>query len=147
MNDSTPTDADLSRILAETRRIAVIGASPDPDRHSHRVIEYMQSNGYRMIPVNPTAAGSRIAGEQVLARLADAAGPIDMVNVFRRPDAIAGVVDDMLPLVDRKAIRFLWLQLGLVDEAAAARARATGVEVVMDRCLKLEYGRLLAHRK
>lgn len=140
------SDADLSRILGQTRTIAMIGASPDPERHSHRVMEYLQANGYRVIPVNPGAAGEAVLGETVVASIADVPAPVEMVDVFRRPDAVPGVVDEVLAVAADKGIRFLWLQLGLGDAAAAARAREAGLEVVMNRCLKIEYGRLVAHR-
>ena len=129
-----------------TRNIAFVGASPNPARHSYRVMTFMQLNGYRIIPVNPKAAGEEILGEPVLASLADAPAPVDMVDVFRRQDAVPAVVDEVIRLRAKKEIRYLWLQLDLYDEAAARRARAVGLEVVMDRCLKIEYGRVLAYR-
>ena len=125
--------------------IAVVGASPKPDRHSYRVMQYMQANGYRVIPVNPVAAGNEILGEAVYASLADVPVQIDMVDVFRRPEAIPATVDEVLAVRESKGIRSLWLQLGLYDEAAARRARDADLAVIMDRCLKVEFGRLLSH--
>jgi len=142
----TYDDEDIVRILTGTRTIAMVGASTDPSRHSHRVMEYMLSNGYRVIPVNPAAAGQLLHGETVVAGLADIDVPFELVDVFRRQDAIPGVVDELLPLVESRGVRTLWLQLDLYDEESAARARAAGLEVVMDRCLKIEFGRLLTHR-
>ena len=145
MARETYDDADILELLSGTRTIAVVGASPDPSRHSHRVLRYMKQAGFRMLPINPLAAGQEIAGEPVLASLADMPAPVDLVNVFRRQDAIPSVVADVLASATPKRIRALWLQLDLYDEDAARRAREAGLEVVMDRCLKVEYGRLLAH--
>ena len=146
MTRETYDDAEIVGILHATRTIAVVGASTNPARHSHRVMHFMQLNGYRTIPVNPMAAGGQIHGETVYASLADVPDPIDMVDVFRRQEAIPQVVDEVIAARAEKQIRFLWLQLDLYDEAAAGKARAAGLTVVMDRCLKIEYGRLLAHR-
>ena len=140
MSDSH-TDAALRRILETTRTIAMVGASPNPDRDSYRVMRYLQQQGYRVIPVNPTVDDASILGEPVVGRLADIEGGVDLVDVFRRADAVAGVVDEVLALASRPAT--LWLQLGVVDEQAAARARDAGLEVVMDRCIKVEHGRLV----
>lgn len=138
-------DADLRRFLQATKTIAIVGASPDPDRHSHRVMRYMQHSGFRVLPVNPVAAGRQILGEPVYESLATAPGPFELVDVFRRADAIPALVDEVIDLRQRKGIRFLWLQLGLYDEDAAGRARAAGLDVIMDRCLKIEFGRVLSH--
>lgn len=145
MSDQPIDDELLTRILQETRTIALIGASPRPDRHSHRVMRYMQQKGYRVFPVNPATDEETILGERVCAGLADVPAPIDTVNVFRRPDAVPDLVDEVLALREEKGIRFLWMQLGVVHDGAAARAREAGLEVVMDRCLKIEFGRLLSH--
>jgi len=142
----TYDDEDIVRILTHTRTIAIVGASMNPSRHSHRVTEYMLSNGYRVIPVNPSAAGQTLLGATVVASLADIDVPFELVDVFRRPDAIPGVVDDLLPVAESRGVRCLWLQLDLYDEESAARARAAGLEVVMDRCLKVEFGRVLTRR-
>ena len=141
----TYSDQELTDILQSTRTIAIVGASPKPDRHSHRVMQFMQTNGYRTIPVNPAAAGSAIFGETVYASLADIPEPFDMVDVFRKKEAIPSVVDEVLAAREAKGIRTLWLQLGLYDEAAARRARDAGLTVIMDRCLKVEFGRLRSH--
>jgi predicted CoA-binding protein len=131
-------DADLSALLGRVRTIAVVGASPRPERPSHRVMAYLQRRGYRTIPVNPFAAGSMILGERCYARLADIAEPVDMVDVFRRSSAAGGVVDEAIA-VGAKAI---WMQLGVRDDAAAARAEAHGLKVVMNRCPAIEIPRL-----
>lgn len=146
MNRETYHDGDIVRILRATRTIAIIGASPDPMRHSHRVLAYMRHQGFTVYPVNPAVAGREIFGVTAVGSLADIPAPIDMVDVFRRQDAIPGVVDEVVSLRREKNIRFLWLQLDLYDAAAARKAREVGIEVVMDRCLKIEHGRLMSHR-
>lgn len=132
-------------MLRNTRTIAMIGASPNPRRDSYRVMRYMQLNGYRVIPVNPTIAGTLLLGETVASSLSAVTEPVDLVNVFRRPDAIPGIVDELLAFDSERRPRYLWLQIGVVHEEAAERARRAGVEVVMDRCIKIEFGRLLSH--
>lgn len=138
------TDEVIRRVLTETRTIAVVGASPNPARTSHRIMAFLQDIGYRALPVNPMAAGETILGETCRGSLAEIDEPIDMVDVFRRADALAGVVDDVLALETLPKV--LWTQLDVVDEAAAARAEAAGLTVVMDRCPKIEYPRLFRDR-
>lgn len=138
-------DEHIVRILHDTKTIAVVGASPKPNRYSHRVMEFMQRSGFRVIPVNPICAGDDILGEQVYASLDEVPAPFEMVDVFRRMDAVPAVVDDVIRLAADKGIHHLWLQVGLYDAELAGRARGAGLNVVMDRCVKIEYGRLLAH--
>jgi predicted CoA-binding protein len=133
-------DRFFRAILGSVKTIAMVGATPNPARPAYLVMKYLLSKGYRVIPVNPGHAGAEILGQKTYARLADIPEPIDMVDIFRRADAIPGVVEEALAL-DQKP-RVVWMQLGLRDEAAAARAEAAGVTVVMDRCPKIEYGRL-----
>jgi len=128
----------LHDILTSVRTIAVVGASPRRERPSHRVMAYLQRRGYRTIPVNPNAAGSTINGETVYAKLAEVPEPIDMVDVFRRTE-MAGVVVDEAIVVGAKIV---WLQLGVRDDDAAARAEAHGLKVVMNRCPAIEIPRL-----
>ena len=135
-------DDFLRRVLAGARTIAVVGASSKPMRASHRVIAYLQSRGYRTIPVNPYEVGRKIHGEKVYPGLADVPPPVDLVDVFRRSGAVGGVVADVLAAKDRLAVRAIWMQLGVRDDAAAGRAAAAGLAVVMDRCPMIEYPRL-----
>ncbi len=146
MSRESYDDDDIVDVLNETRSIAVVGASPNPARYSHRVMHFMQSCDYRVLPVNPFAAGREILGERVYADLGEVPGPFEMVNVFRRAEAISEVADQVLLHAPEKGIRFLWLQLELYNETVARNARAAGLVVIMDRCVKIEYGRLLAHR-
>ena len=130
-------------LLREAHTIAMVGASPDPGRPSHGVMRYLQGQGYRVIPVNPFAAGDMLLGERCYAALAEIPEPIDMVDIFRRSELAGAAVDDAIA-IGAKAV---WLQLGVVDAAAAARAEARGIKVVMDRCPAIEIPRLgLARR-
>ncbi|MCL7464953.1 CoA-binding protein [Phaeovulum sp. NW3] len=137
------TDTDLRQILSTTRVIAVVGISPKADRPSHEVAAYLQRKGYRIVPVNPGHAGETILGETVFADLAAIPGDIavDMVDIFRRSEAVPEVVAaalDHLP-----GLRTIWMQLGVIHAEAAATARAHGVRVVMDRCPKIDYPRVM----
>lgn len=136
-------DDSILRILNSTRTIAMVGASPSTERPSHGVMHYLQRAGYRVIPVNPTVEVETILGEPVVSSLADIDEMFEMVNVFRRNDALPGLVDEVKPLIEARAIQFLWLQLGVRHAEAAAKAQAAGLEVVMDRCLKVEHARLI----
>ncbi|WP_237214844.1 CoA-binding protein [Falsiroseomonas oryziterrae] len=131
------TDAEIRGLLLATRRIAVVGASDRPHRPSHGVFGFLLDRGYDAVPVNPTLTGREIHGRAVLARLEDSA-PLDMVDVFRRASEAGAVVDEAI----RLGARSVWLQLGVVDEAAAERARKAGLVVVMDRCPVIEWRRL-----
>jgi hypothetical protein len=138
MNHDTYPDAYLRRVLEETRVIAMVGASPRPHRPSHGVMRFLQARGYRVIPVNPFAAGGEILGERCVASLAEIAEPIDMVDIFRRSDLAGGAVDQAIAA----SAKFVWMQLGVVDMNAAERAEAAGIAVVMNRCPAIEIPRL-----
>lgn len=137
-------DGDLRRILTRTRVIAVVGFSANPARPSHDVAAYLQAKGYRIIPVNPGLAGTTHLGETAYADLASipAGAGVDMVDIFRRSDQVAPVVDAALESLP--GLRTVWMQLGVSDPAAAARARARGIDVVENRCPKMEIPRLFA---
>jgi predicted CoA-binding protein len=136
-HESYPDDY-LRGILESVRTIAVVGASPRRERPSHGVMAYLQRRGYRTIPVNPNAAGGTINGERCYASLAEVPEPIDMVDVFRRKEAAGGVVDEAIAIGAKVA----WMQLGVRDDAAAVRAEARGLRVVMNRCPAIEIPRL-----
>jgi uncharacterized protein len=138
MDHETYPDPYLREILTSVHTIAIVGASPRRGRPSHGVMAYLQRQGYRTIPVNPNAVGGEIHGETVYARLADILGPIDMVDIFRRSDAAGMAVNDAIAV----GAKVVWMQLGVRDDAAAARAEARGLRVVMNRCPAIEIPRL-----
>lgn len=141
-NTSTD-DALLTEILRSVHRIALVGASPKPDRPSNYVMRFLQDKGYSVIPVNPGHSGGEINGETVYACLADIPGNIDMVDIFRDADAAAEIVDETINMASDKDIRVVWMQLGVIAAEAASRAEAAGLTVIMDRCPKIEYQRLM----
>jgi hypothetical protein len=142
VNHDSYSDDYLRGVLAGVKRIAMVGASANPARPSFAVLRYLSERGLTVTPINPGLAGGAILGLPVYASLADAPGPIDMVDVFRKSEAAGAVVDDALALDPLP--RVVWMQLGVRDDAAAARAEAKGVQVVMGRCPKIEYGRLFS---
>jgi predicted CoA-binding protein len=130
---------DLIRdALNASRVVAMVGASPRPDRPSFGVMRFLQSKGHRVYPVNPVCAGETIHGETVLADLADVPEPVDMVDIFRRSDQAGEAVDAAI----RIGAKVVWMQLGVIDDAAAKRAAAAGLIAIMDRCPAIEYRRL-----
>ena len=131
-------DQDIYDLLSETRTIALIGASDRPDRPSYGVMAYLQSRGYRVIPVNPQITGEHVHGEYVWRELSQIGEPIDMVDIFRRPQAAGEAVDEAIAA----GAKSVWLQIGVINEEAAARAEAAGLKVVMNRCPKIEIPRL-----
>ena len=137
-HDDDYSDAYLRDILTSVRTIAVVGASPRPHRPSHGVMRYLQRQGYRALPVNPFAAGDSLLGERCYAALAEIPEPVDMVDIFRRSELAGAAVDDAIAI----GAKVVWLQLGVIDAAAAARAEAHGIKVVMDRCPAIEIPRL-----
>lgn len=138
---TAPTDAEIARLLREVKTVALVGWSPKADRPSHGVAAYLARRGYRVIPVNPGQAGTVTAwGEPVRASLADIDEPVDMVDIFRRSEEAGAVVDEALAHLP--GLKAVWMQLGVVDESAAARARAAGVQAVMNRCPAIEIPRL-----
>lgn len=132
------TDDDIRALLEGARTIAMVGASDRPDRPSYGVMATLQKHGYRVIPVNPAITGEHVHGEFVFRDLAQLGDPIDIVDIFRRSEAAGEVVDQAIA-AGAKAV---WMQLGVVNEAAAARAEAAGLKVVMDRCPAIELRRL-----
>jgi predicted CoA-binding protein len=130
-------DLAIAEILRRTRRIAMVGASARPDRPSHHVLQMLLAAGWDVTPVNPGLAGQTLLGRTVVASLAEA-GPLEMVDIFRASDQAGAVVDEAI----RLGAQTVWMQLGVIDEAAAERARAAGLAVVMDRCPAIEAPRL-----
>ena len=131
-------DEDIAELLTSARTVAVVGASDQPGRPSYGVMRFLQEHGYRVLPVNPQITGEHVLGEFVWRELAQIGMSIDIVDIFRRSEAAGDAVDQAI-FVGAKAV---WMQIGVIDEAAAARAEAAGVKVVMDRCPKIEIARL-----
>jgi predicted CoA-binding protein len=132
-----PPEEEMRALLSGAKTIAVVGLSPDPDRPSHRIARRLQQWGYRVVPVRP--AVQEVLGEKAYARLADVTVKIDLVDVFRAADQLDPVVDECIAL----GLPVLWIQEGIVNEPAAARALAAGIKVVMDRCISVEYRKLM----
>ncbi|WP_435310477.1 CoA-binding protein [Primorskyibacter sedentarius] len=136
----TYSDAFLKEILTRTRVIAVVGVSPNPVRPSHYVGRYLALKGYRVIPVNPGHVGKSLFGGVVRGSLSEIDEPVDMVDIFRRSEAVPGIVDEALDVLP--GLRTIWMQIGVEHAEAATKARAAACEVVMNRCPKIEYQRL-----
>lgn len=132
------SDSEIAALLAETRTIAMIGASDRPNRPSSGVMKFLVDHGYRVLPVNPQITGEHIHGEYVWRELSQIGEAIDMVDIFRRPDVAGDAVDQAIAA----GAKSVWMQIGVINEAAAARAEAAGLKVVMDRCPLIEIRRL-----
>ena len=131
-------DEDIADLLRNARTIALVGASDRPDRASYGVMKFLQDHGYRVFPINPRITGEHVHGEFVWRELGQIGEPIDIVDIFMKSDSVGPIVDDAIA-VGAKAV---WMQLGVIDDAAAAKAVAAGLKVVMDHCPKIEFARL-----
>lgn len=140
MNHDAYDNAYIAGILNSVKTIAMVGASANDVRPSWFVLKYMLAKGFSVFPINPGHAGKEILGRMTYARLADIPEPIDMIDIFRAPAAVPGIVDEVLTLDPLPKV--LWMQLGVRHDEAAAKAEAAGIKVVMNRCPKIEYGRL-----
>ena len=136
-HDSYP-DSLIRKILREVKTIAMVGSSANWVRPSYYAMKYLQKKGFRIIPVNPKAVGTEILGETAYATLADIPHPVDMVQIFRNSEAAVPITDEAIAVHPK----IVWMQLGVRNDAAAERAEAAGLTVIMDRCPKIEYGRL-----
>lgn len=134
------SDSHLRRILNRTRRIAVVGVSLNEVRPSYYVARYLSLKKYEVFPVNPAYAGKSVFGREVHASLAEIGAPVDMVDIFRRPEHVPEVVDEALEVFPE--LQTIWMQIGVTHDQAAEKARARGVDVIMNRCPKIEYQRL-----
>jgi hypothetical protein len=133
---SNATSEELRRILRTYKTVAVVGLSDRPDRDSHRVAAYLQQHGYRIVPVNPNVA--TVLGEPAYPGLREVPVPVDVVDIFRKPDAVPEIVEDAIAM----GARVIWMQEGIAHNAAADRARAAGLEVVMNKCMLKEHRKL-----
>ncbi|RVA58162.1 CoA-binding protein [Mesorhizobium sp. M7A.F.Ca.US.001.01.1.1] len=140
MNHDSYDNAYIAGILNSVKTVAMVGASANDVRPSYFVLKYLLAKGFSVFPINPGQAGKEILGRMTYARLADIPEPIDMVDIFRAPAAVPGIVDEALRLDPLPKV--IWMQLGVRHDEAAARAEAAGIKVVMNRCPKIEYGKL-----
>ncbi|MFW6126705.1 MAG: CoA-binding protein [Thermodesulfobacteriota bacterium] len=138
MPESNPDDEEIKQILKNNKVVAVVGLSPKPDRASHQVAQYLQEHGYQIVPVRPKA--DEILGEKAFANLRDIPFPVDIVDIFRQVEAIPGIVDEAIAI----GAKVVWMQLGLAENQSACRAREAGLQVVMNKCMKIEHSRYLA---
>lgn len=132
-------DRLIREMLEQSRRIAVVGASPDPTRASAQIFRYLRAQGYEAIPVNPHIAGQSLAGVTAYASLREVPDKIDLVDIFRRSDQVEPIVEDAIAI----GARYVWMQLGVQNAAAAEKARAAGLGVIMNRCIKIEHHRMV----
>ncbi|MEM8699398.1 MAG: CoA-binding protein [Pseudomonadota bacterium] len=145
MKSPTYTDAHLRKVLERTRSIAAVGVSLNPVRPSYYVTRYLHSRGFRILPVNPRYAGGEVFGREVHARLGDIPSgedPVQMVDIFRRSEEAGAVVDEAMEKLADRGLETIWMQIGVIDKAAAKRAKKRGLTVIMNRCPKIEYQRL-----
>ncbi len=136
------SDTDIAAILARVRSIAIVGASNNPERPSYGVMKFLMARGYTVYPVNPGLAGQDVLGRRVYAQLTDVPVGVDMVDIFRNSEAALSVVQDAIAAKDKLGISVVWMQLGVIHQAAADAARAAGLAAVMDRCPAIELHRL-----
>lgn len=142
MTHQSYTDAYIASILSDARVFAMVGASANTSRPSYFAMKYLLQKGYTVHPINPGLAGKDILGQAVYGELSDVPAPVDVVDIFRNSDAAGEITDQAIALKDVLGISVVWMQLGVRNEAAADRAEAAGLKVVMNRCPKIEYGRL-----
>jgi len=142
MNHDSYSDDYIAEILRGAKSIAMIGASANTSRPSYFAMKYLLGKGFAVVPVNPGLAGRQILGQPVAATLADVPGPVEIVDIFRNSEAALEITREAIRLKDQLGIRVIWMQLGVRNDAAAAEAEAAGLKVVMNRCPKIEYGRL-----
>ena len=138
------SNRELLEILQDTKTIAMVGASPKWNRPSFFAMKYLQEKGYRVIPINPGVAGKEILGETVYASLSEIPGKFEMVDIFRNSAAAGPITEEAIAVAADKGIKVIWMQLGVINHEAAKKAEAAGLTVVMDRCPKIEFGRLNA---
>jgi len=142
MNHASYTDDYIAGILREATTIVMVGASAGTSRPSYFAMKYLLGKGYRIVPVNPALSGQEIQGQRVYASLAEVPGPVDIVDIFRNAAAALEVTREAIALKDKLGVKAIWMQLGVRNDKAAAAAEAAGLKVVMNRCPKIEYGRL-----
>jgi predicted CoA-binding protein len=135
-------DALIARILRSVKTIALVGASPNEVRPSYFAMKYLLDKGFKLVPVNPGQAGKEILGQKVYANIAALPAPVDMIDIFRASEHVGPIMDEAIANKDRLGLKVVWMQLGIINEEAAKRGEAAGLTVIMNRCPKIEYGRL-----
>ncbi len=135
-------DAQILGILHSVKTIAMVGASANWNRPSYFAMKYLQEKGYRVVPVNPVQAGKTLLGETAYARLSEIPEPFQMVDIFRASNTVGPIVEEAISLKENEGIKVIWMQLGVINHEAAASAEKAGLIVIMDRCPKIEFGRL-----
>jgi len=138
--DYNPPDEEIVNILKNVKTIAIVGISEKPDRDSHQVARYLKDHGYKIIPVNPKY--EQVLGEKCYPDLKSIPEPVDVVDIFRKPEAIPPIVDDAISI----GAKVVWMQLGLAHNESAEKARKAGLEVVMSKCIKIEHGKFLRNQ-
>lgn len=142
MNHDRYSDDYIADILSDAQSFVFVGASANTSRPSYFAMKYLLGKGYRVVPVNPGIAGQQVLGQTVYATLADVPAPVDVVDIFRNSEAALGITREAISVADKLQPKVIWMQLGVRNDEAAAEAEAAGLKVVMNRCPKIEYGRL-----
>ena len=142
MNHDSYDDDYIAGILGDHKRFAFVGASANMSRPSYFAMKYLIGKGYTVVPVNPSIAGQEILGQRVHASLADSPSPIEVIDIFRNAEAVPEIAREAIALKDKLGLKVIWLQLGARNDLVATEAEAAGLQVVMNRCPKIEYGRL-----
>jgi uncharacterized protein len=142
MNHDSYDDAYIAGVLGAVKTVAMLGASANTSRPSYFVMKYLMAKGFRVVPINPGLAGQELLGQRVFATLNDVTAPIDMIDVFRNSDAALEITTNAISLRDKLGLKVIWMQLSVRHDAAAQLAEDAGLQVVMNRCPKIEYGRL-----
>ncbi|MGI9404030.1 MAG: CoA-binding protein [Hyphomicrobium sp.] len=142
MSHDSYRDDDIAQVLGDARVFAFIGVSANRIRPSYFAMKYLIGKGYQVIPINPGVAGKEILGQKVYTTLAELNGPVDVIDIFRNSEAALAITRDAITLKDKLSLKVIWMQLGVRNDEAAAEAEAAGLKVIMNRCAKIEYGRL-----
>lgn len=142
MSHDNYSDDEIAQVLSDARILAFVGASANTSRPSYFAMKYLLGKGYQVIPVNPGAAGKEILGQKVYGTLAGLEGSVDVIDIFRNSEAALGITREAIAVKDRLGLKVIWMQLGVRNDEAAAEAEAAGLKVIMNRCAKIEYGRL-----
>ena len=142
MSHNNYRDDDIAQILSDARVFAFVGASANTSRPSYFAMKYLLGKGYRVIPINPGNAGKEILGQKVYATVSELDGPVDVIDIFRGSEAALAITREAIAVKDKLSLKIIWMQLGVRNDEAAAEAEAAGLKVIMNRCAKIEYGRL-----